>query len=147
MLSDWRGSCRSSRRDETIAFRCAHELASTTGRSIFTRTLWAYFGRLVGESEQSGVSFPDMVKIGCAYGLPSVRIEAPTFEGQLDDFLAAPGPGLCEVMLDPAQQFEPKLSSRQLADGKMVSSPLEDMYPFLPREELRANMLIPLVEE
>ena len=50
-------------------------------------------------------------------------------------------------MLDLAQPFAPKLTSRRLESGKMVSSPLEDMAPFLSREELRANMFIPLVEE
>jgi acetolactate synthase-1/2/3 large subunit len=49
---------------------------------------------------------------------------------------------LCEVVLDPAQEFEPRLTSRILADGRMASSPLEDLYPFLEAEELRANMLV-----
>ena len=49
-------------------------------------------------------------------------------------------------MLDPEQTFEPKLSSRQLADGRMVSSPLEDLHPFLSREELLENLLIPPFE-
>ena len=44
----------------------------------------------------------------------------------------APGPALCHVRLDPAQEFEPRLKSRQLPDGTMVSPDLEDMYPFLP---------------
>ena len=47
-------------------------------------------------------------------------------------------------MLDPAQPFAPKLSSRKLPDGRMVSAALEDMAPFLPRDEFRANMLVPL---
>lgn len=111
------------------------------------QTQLSYFGRLVGESPQSGVSFPDMVKIGAAYGLHSMRIEGRDCEAALDEVLSAEGPVLCEVMLDPQQQFEPKLASRQLPGGKMISSPLEDMSPFLSREELRANMLIPLVEE
>lgn len=117
------------------------------GYQSIRQTQLAYFGRLVGESPVSGVSFPDMTKIGAAYGLPSARMEGLDFERQLDDILAADGAFVCEVMLDPKQQFEPKLSSRQLPDGKMVSSPLEDMFPFLSREELRANMLIPLLEE
>ena len=50
------------------------------------------------------------------------------------------GPQFCEVMIDPAQNFAPKLSSRKLDDGRMVSSPLHDMAPFLSREELAENM-------
>jgi acetolactate synthase-1/2/3 large subunit len=55
--------------------------------------------------------------------------------------LAAPGPRLCQVVLDDAQQFEPRMSSRQLEDGRIVTPPLEDMYPFLSREELASNLL------
>jgi acetolactate synthase-1/2/3 large subunit len=47
------------------------------------------------------------------------------------------------VILDPAQGFEPRQSSRQLPDGRIVSAPLEDLYPFLERQELRENLLIP----
>jgi acetolactate synthase I/II/III large subunit len=105
-----------------------------------------FFKRFIGESPSSGVSFPDMVKLAQAYGLPALRIEGPEFEEQIDRALATPGPIVCEVILDPQQQFEPKLSSRQLPDGRMVSAPLEDLYPFLPREELLSNMLIPPLE-
>jgi len=49
-------------------------------------------------------------------------------------------------MLDPAQPFEPKPSSHRLEDGRMVSAPLEDLFPFLDRKELAENMLIPLQE-
>ena len=59
--------------------------------------------------------------------------------------LAAPGPAICEVIVDKEQAFAPKLSSRRLDDGTMVTAPLEDLSPFLPREELEANMLIPLL--
>jgi acetolactate synthase-1/2/3 large subunit len=117
------------------------------GYQSIRQTQSSYFGRLVGESPQSGVSFPDMVKIAEAYGIPASRLEGADFESRLDAVLGVAGPSLCQVILDPAQTFEPKLSSRQLPDGRMVSSPLEDMYPFLSREELRENMLIPLLGE
>jgi acetolactate synthase-1/2/3 large subunit len=57
------------------------------------------------------------------------------------------GPQMCEVILDLEQQFSPKLASRKLPDGRMVSSPLEDLAPFLSREELADNMLIPVISE
>ena len=97
----------------------------------------------MGESARSGISFPDMVKLAQAYDLPACRIEGPDFQQQIAAALDSPGPVVCDVMLDPEQTFEPKLSSRQLADGTMYSAPLEDMYPFLSREELRENLLIP----
>jgi len=115
------------------------------GYQSIRQTQLSYFGRLVGESPRSGVSFPDMLRIGEAYGLPTFRVDGLEFVSALEAFLGCDGPAICEAVLDPAQQFEPKLSSRQLPDGRMVSSPLEDLAPFLSREELRENMLIPLV--
>jgi acetolactate synthase-1/2/3 large subunit len=109
-------------------------------------TQGGFFGRFVGESPCSGVSFPDMVKVAQAYGLPALRIEGADFESMIDRALDTPGPFLCEVMLDPNQQFEPKLSSKQLPDGRIVSAPLEDLYPFLEREELLSNLFIPPME-
>jgi acetolactate synthase-1/2/3 large subunit len=104
-----------------------------------------FFGLQVGATAESGVSFPDHVKLAHAYGLDATRLEGPEFVQQLRRVLASPGPEVCEVMLDRNQPFEPKLTSRRLPDGRMISSPLEDMAPFLSREELRDNMLVPLV--
>lgn len=106
----------------------------------------SFFGRFVGAGPQSGVSFPDILRIAAAYGIPAMRAGGPAFEDTIRAALATDGPVLCELMLDPDQQFEPKLSSRALPDGRMVSSPLEDLAPFLSREELAANMLAPLWE-
>jgi len=101
----------------------------------------SFFGRFVGESPRSGISFPDVVSLARAYGLPAGRAEGEGFEEAIEDALRAPGPFVCEVMLDPDQGFEPKLSSRQLEDGRIVSAALEDLYPFLSREELAENMV------
>jgi acetolactate synthase-1/2/3 large subunit len=117
------------------------------GGYLSIRTAQAnYFKRFVGESPHSGVSFPDMVKLAEAYGIPACRIAGADFETRLVEMLDSDGPALCEVMLDPEQPFEPKLSSRQLPDGRMVSAPLEDMYPFLSREELQQNLFFPPLE-
>jgi acetolactate synthase-1/2/3 large subunit len=100
-----------------------------------------FFNNLVGEGPESGVSFPDLVEVGRAFGLPSSRVQNPHFKEELAAFLRAPGPGLLDVILDRDQLFEPKLSSRQLPDGRMVTANLEDMAPFLDREELKTNLL------
>jgi acetolactate synthase-1/2/3 large subunit len=102
-----------------------------------------FFGLLVGESPASGVEFPDYARVGAAYGLPSSRIEEQEFVDPLRRFLDAPGAGLVHLVVDPTQAFEPKASSRRLPDGSMVSAPLEDLAPFLPRDELRDNLLVP----
>ena len=103
----------------------------------------AFFGQTVGADASSGVSCPDFVQVAKAYGLPARRLDQPDFDSTVREVLDSATPEVCEVMLDPAQGFEPKLSSRRLEDGRMVSSPLEDMYPFLSREELAENMLVP----
>jgi len=100
-----------------------------------------FFDRLVGESPDSGVSFPDYSKVASAYGIPASTLNQADFADAIDAILETPGPYLCEVILDDLQGFEPRMSSRQLEDGSIVSPPLEDMYPFLERDELARNML------
>jgi acetolactate synthase I/II/III large subunit len=106
-----------------------------------------FFGGTVGEGPDSGVSFPDTIKLAKAYGFVTWKLDSADFLSGLREVLTTPGPVVCEVVLDPAQGFEPRQSSRQLPDGRIISAPLEDMYPFLDRDELAKNMLIPLWEE
>ena len=105
-----------------------------------------FFDNFIGESPNSGTSFPDVVKIAGAYGMPAYRIESADFVNTIDEILAQEGPVLCDVILDPEQAFEPKTSSKQLPDGRIVSAPLEDMYPFLDRQELLENLWITPIE-
>jgi acetolactate synthase-1/2/3 large subunit len=102
-----------------------------------------FFGNTLGESPQSGLTLPDYVKLGQAYGIPSYQIATADFVPALREALAAPGPAIIDILLDPDQAFEPRQSSRQLLDGRIVSAPLEDMFPFLDRDELHKNLLIP----
>jgi acetolactate synthase-1/2/3 large subunit len=101
------------------------------------------FKRLTGESAKSGVSFPDIVKVAEAFGIPAMRIGYDQLESGIQSTLQMPGPVVCDVLLDPDQPFEPRVSARQLPDGKIVSSNLEDMTPFLNEKELAENMLVP----
>jgi acetolactate synthase-1/2/3 large subunit len=61
--------------------------------------------------------------------------------------LDADGPAVCEIIIDENQPFAPKLAAKQLPNGRIVSPALEDLSPFLPRDELRDNMLIDLIEQ
>ncbi len=101
-----------------------------------------FFGQNVGAGPGSGLSFPDYVKLAQAFGLRSECITGVDAMPRLWDLLDSPGPGVCEIMLDQKQEFEPRLKSRQLPDGTMVTPALEDMYPFLDPEELRSNLFI-----
>lgn len=98
-------------------------------------------GRKIGESSESGVTFPAMKKIGEAYGISSFTIQSAGDLSTVQRELESPGPTLFDVHLDPAQEFEPRLRSRILPDGKILTPSLEDMYPFLSEEELAENMI------
>ena len=99
-------------------------------------------GRHCGDGRNSGVSLPDFVKVGESFGIKSYRLDNPEKVSEtIKSVLSAEGPVLCEVMVNPDYIFSPKLSSRKLDDGTMVSPSLEDMYPFLDRKEYEENIL------
>lgn len=100
-------------------------------------------GRMTACTENSGVSIPDFIKVGKAFGLETVKIDSLTnLELQIENVLEKQGPVLCEVMLSPDYIFAPKLSAKKLADGTMISPSLEDLYPFLDRKEYEENMIV-----
>lgn len=94
-----------------------------------------FFGREVGASRASGLHFPDFAALAGAFGLRSTTLQPPDWHAGLHGFLTAPGPGLCVVPLDREQEFEPRLKSR-MVDGVIRTPELDDMYPFLPPEQL-----------
>jgi acetolactate synthase-1/2/3 large subunit len=108
-----------------------------------------FFGKaLVGCDERTGLTVPDMCKVAESYGLTSARITSQqNLREQVRKVLDTPGPVVCDVHVIPDEVRGPRLSSVQKPDGSMVSRPLEDLWPFLDREEFRANMIIPMLEE
>ncbi len=99
-----------------------------------------FHGELAGVSKENGISFPDMEKIAYAYGIPYVRIcDTQSIAQKALLTINAKGPAICEVMLDKEQFFEPKLSSKVMPDGKIVSPAIDDLSPFLSREEYLEN--------
>lgn len=100
-------------------------------------------GHYVGESKDSGVSLPNLTKIAEAYGMKSLRIENhKSLVEKIESALASPEPTLCDVMMPYSQVFSPKVAAEKLPNGKIISKPLEDMFPFLDRAEFQENMLI-----
>lgn len=97
--------------------------------------------RFCGVNETSGISFPCAEKIAYAYGFDFVKIDdVELMDCKLAKVLESNAPVICEVLLDPIQGFEPKLSARALPDGSMISPSLEDMYPFLTHDEMKENI-------
>ncbi|MFM7291195.1 MAG: thiamine pyrophosphate-binding protein, partial [Planctomycetia bacterium] len=115
---------------------------NNSGYHSIRQTQSSFFaGRIVGCGTDSGLSFPDFGRLATAFGMPFERCARHAdLDGAIARTLAHTGPAVCEVVLDLEQPFAPKLSSRKLEDGSMVTSSLEDMAPFLSREELRHNM-------
>jgi acetolactate synthase-1/2/3 large subunit len=108
-----------------------------------------YFGGPnIGCTHETGMTLPDVCAVANAYGLATARIEDQTdLLAQVRRVLQMPGPVVCDVrvLLDEARA--PRVTSVQRPDGSFASKPLEDLWPFLDREEFRANMIVsPLPE-
>ena len=90
----------------------------------------------IGIDGDSGVGFPDFRKLADAFGVKYFRLDSEkNCDMVLEEALNCDGPCICECIVDPSQNFAPKSSSKVLPDGRIVSPSLDDMFPFLPREE------------
>jgi len=99
-------------------------------------------GRLLGEGPKTGVWCPDSLKIAQAYGIKGVRIDEVTeVETKIKEIMEYEGPVVCDVITPEWQLIIPRISSEKMPDGTLVAKPYEDMYPYLPREELHRNMV------
>lgn len=118
-------------------------ILNNDGYSSIKQTQTNFFeGRNTGAGTNSGVSIPDFVKVGSAFDIKSIRLESPDeIDNTIKNVLSAKGPVLCDVIVNPDYIFTPKLSSRKLEDGTMISPSIEDMYPFLPRDEYERNFI------
>ncbi len=98
--------------------------------------------------ESNDLSFPDYKKIAEAFGYPYFCARSnKEMRETVDKILQLPGYVFCEIFTDTEQVWEPKSSTKRLEDGRLVSPPLEDLAPFLSREELAENMFIDMIEE
>lgn len=102
----------------------------------------------VGIGEESGdLSFPCYKKLAEAFGYRYFSASSNSeMKKVVDEVLKLDGSVFCEIFTDTKQVWEPKSSTKRLPDGTLVSPPLEDLAPFLPKEELEKQMYIPLVE-
>jgi acetolactate synthase-1/2/3 large subunit len=109
----------------------------------------AYFGEArIGADAATGLTVPNLSKIAASYDIPAVVIEDQSnLRDEVHHILAMPGPVMVDVRVIPDEVRAPRLQSYQRPDGSFVSKPLEDLFPFLPREEFFANMIVkPLPE-
>lgn len=103
----------------------------------------------VGMGPESGdLGFPNFQKLADAFGIPYIHIKNnQELASQISKVLQHDGYVMCEVFVTTTQKFEPKSATKKLDDGTLISPPLEDMAPFLSREELAENMYIPMLTE
>ena len=109
----------------------------------------AYFGEAkLGCDRSNGLTIPDLTQVGAAFGLSSTVIKnQENLRTEVRRVLEMKGPVVCDVNVVRDEMRAPRLQSYQKPDGSFVSKPLEDLFPFLPREEFRANMIVePLPE-
>lgn len=107
------------------------------------------FGRkFTGSDKASGVTCPDYIKLGKAFGFRTFQLKkSNNMSRVIQQVLSSDGPALCEVYIHPLQPHIPKLSFSINPDGSLVSPPIEDLFPFLPREQLKKEMIIGLHEK
>jgi acetolactate synthase-1/2/3 large subunit len=116
--------------------------------SIFQTHRNFFHGVEVGGGPKSGVSFPNFEKLSAGFGIPYLRSESHAdMRQKIAQTLTTDGPVICELIIDENQPFAPKLGAKQHPDGRITSPPLEDLSPFLSRDELRDNMIIDLLED
>lgn len=117
-------------------------VVNNNGYGSIRQTQETFFhSRFTGIDRASGISFPDLSKVASAYKFEYYKIDSEdTIEETVGKILATNSPAICEVVVDHAQNFVPKSSSKLLPNGKMLSMPLHDMYPFLPENEMNANV-------
>lgn len=116
--------------------------------SIFQTHRNFFNGVEVGGGPKSNVTFPDFGKVARAFGFAYHRAATQgELAGAIAAALAEDGPAMCEILVDEHVAFAPKLSAKQHPDGRITSPALEDLSPFLPREVLRENMAIDLLDE
>ncbi len=124
-------------------------LLNNDGYASIRASQKGYFGKPnIGCDRATGLTVPDMSKVAAAYNIPAVVIaDQKNLREDVRRALSMEGPVVIDVHVIPDEMRAPRLQSYQKPDGSMVSKPLEDMFPFLPREEFLANMIVkPLPE-
>lgn len=123
-------------------------ILNNNGYASIRHTQKSHFkGHYVCCDPASGLTLPDTCKIAAAYGIKNTKIfNHLKLEAKVKRVLKTSGPVICEVMVDPYLQTTPRLSSQVRPDGSIISKPMEDLWPFLDREEFRANMIVKPLE-
>ncbi len=98
--------------------------------------------RIMGSTYDTGLSFPNYKKIAESHKIQYVKIKNNiNLKDKLKKILNHNKPVVCELIMDNEQEQMPKAINKRLPNGKSVATKFEDMYPFLPFDEIKKNML------
>ena len=98
--------------------------------------------RIMGSDNRSGLSFPNYKKIADSHRISYFKLnDTKKLKSDVKKILSMKGPVICELMLDHEQEQMPKAINKRLPSGKTIATKFEDMYPFLPTDEIKENML------
>lgn len=123
-------------------------VVNNSGYESIRQSQTTHFGRLAGADATSDLTLPDIRRVARAYGLPTTCISTPKgARAAIRRVLDSPGPRLCEVVVPPNEERSPRVQSVLGEDGIVRSKPLEDMWPFLDREEFLSNMIVPPIPD
>jgi len=123
-------------------------VVSNAGYACIRQSQEHHFRRLSGADGSSGLTLPDVCGLATAYGVRATRIDRPEgLRHGIREVLASAGPAVCEVVTAPDEERLPRVQSLVRPDGSVVSKPLEDMWPYLERDEFRRAMIVPPVVE
>ena len=123
-------------------------VVNNSGYACIRQSQATHFHRLSGADQTSGLSLPDVGKLARAYGLRTARLTDPrSMRRVVRRVLAGDDPCVCEVVVAPDEERMPRVQSVVRPDGSVVSKPLEDMWPYLDRDEFARNMIVPPVKE
>ena len=101
----------------------------------------------VASGKSSGLTLPSLEKNAYAYDIPFTRFEQVDDLWDIGDVLGQEGPMICEVMLPETHVTAPKASVYKTDDGQFMARPMEDLAPFLDRDEFKENMIIDPVND
>ena len=107
-----------------------------------------HFEQQVASGETSGVTLPDIKKLANSYGIDYFKLKShKNIHQNVQKVLDSTSPAICEVMMSDTHTTMPRTSTYKDSNGNFVSAPMEDLYPFLDRQEFQENMIVKCVDE
>ena len=94
----------------------------------------------MGADKKSGLTFPNYKKISESHHLKYFKYNSnKNLKANLKKVIYSRGGSICELVMDPNEEQIPKAINKRTAEGKSIPTKYEDMYPFLPKDELMSN--------